>query len=145
MFLLSVICLQYPCVCRLQCLFNLCYLSYLADNCISRSWLCYLLICVVLSFSGESDDDHEELYLAASSARDASSMCFTLLLHTQFHFSLQKQHIYVRYPYQSLTLLLVSVGLACSGPFWKKMESIFGALSPEDISYLKRQVMIEIP
>ncbi|KAL6202522.1 hypothetical protein ACLB2K_026230 [Fragaria x ananassa] len=56
-------------------------------------------------FTGESDDDHEELYLAASSAHDASS-------------------------------------LACSGPFWKKMESIFGALSPEDISYLKRQLSL---
>ncbi|PRQ32261.1 hypothetical protein RchiOBHm_Chr5g0044401 [Rosa chinensis] len=56
-------------------------------------------------FTGESDDDHEELYLAASSARDASS-------------------------------------LACSGPFWKKMESIFGSLSSEDMSYLKRQLSL---
>ncbi|KAK9938842.1 hypothetical protein M0R45_015560 [Rubus argutus] len=56
-------------------------------------------------FTGESDDDHEELYMAASSARNASN-------------------------------------LACSGPFWKKMESIFGSLSSEDISYLKRQLSL---
>ncbi|XP_050369602.1 uncharacterized protein LOC126787743 isoform X2 [Argentina anserina] len=55
--------------------------------------------------TGESDDDHEELYLAANSARDANS-------------------------------------LACSGPFWKKMESIFGSLTSEDISYLKRQLSL---
>lgn len=38
-----------------------------------------------MSFSGESDDDHEELYMAASSARNASSMHFTLLIHTHTH------------------------------------------------------------
>jgi hypothetical protein len=35
-----------------------------------------------MSFSGESDDDHEELYMAASSARNASSMHFALFIHT---------------------------------------------------------------
>lgn len=54
-------------------------------------------------FTGESDDDHEELYMAANSARNASKV-------------------------------------ASSGPFWKKMESVFGSLSSEDISYLQRQL-----
>ncbi|XP_050139481.1 uncharacterized protein LOC126615659 [Malus sylvestris] len=54
-------------------------------------------------FTGESDDDHEELFLAANSARNASKF-------------------------------------ACSGPFWKKMELVFGSLSSEDISYLQQQL-----
>lgn len=54
-------------------------------------------------FTGESDDDHEELLAAANSARNASS-------------------------------------LAYSGPFWKKMKSIFASLSSEDMSYLKQQL-----
>ncbi|KAJ6983952.1 hypothetical protein NC653_022236 [Populus alba x Populus x berolinensis] len=29
--------------------------------------------------------------------------------------------------------------LACSGPFWKKMDSIFASVSLEDLSYLKQQ------
>lgn len=61
-----------------------------------------------MSFSGESDDDHEELYMAASSARNASSMHFALLIHThthaQFNGSLQEQQIYAIYPYLSLKL-----------------------------------------
>lgn len=36
-------------------------------------------------------------------------------------------------------MLAFGLGLACSGPFWKKMESVF-TLSSEDVSYLKRQV-----
>ncbi|KAM1100254.1 hypothetical protein FF1_006701 [Malus domestica] len=54
-------------------------------------------------FTGESEDDHEELYLAANSARNASKS-------------------------------------ACSGPFWKKMELLFGSLGSEDISYLQQQL-----
>ncbi|TXG73620.1 hypothetical protein EZV62_002199 [Acer yangbiense] len=58
---------------------------------------------VTADFTGESDDDHEELFVAAHSARNASN-------------------------------------LACSGPFWKKMESIFTSLSSEDMSFLKQQL-----
>ncbi|XP_039012868.1 uncharacterized protein LOC120142194 isoform X2 [Hibiscus syriacus] len=54
-------------------------------------------------FTGESDDDdHDELFAAATSARKAS-------------------------------------GLSCSGPFWKKMGSIFNSLSSEDTSYVRQQ------
>lgn len=79
-------------------------MKYFGNKCVSRTWLCYLLICSGMSFSGESDDDHEELYMAASSARNASSMHFPLLIHThtQFNGSLQEQQIYVIYPYLSL-------------------------------------------
>ncbi|KAG6632109.1 hypothetical protein CIPAW_13G136500 [Carya illinoinensis] len=31
-------------------------------------------------------------------------------------------------------------GLACSGPFWNKMEAIFASVSSEDLSYLKQQL-----
>ncbi|XP_028772507.1 uncharacterized protein LOC114729635 [Neltuma alba] len=54
-------------------------------------------------FSGECDDDREELYQAANSARNAGNR-------------------------------------ACSGPFWRKMESIFSPICLEDSSYLKQQV-----
>ncbi|CAL1403946.1 unnamed protein product [Linum trigynum] len=54
-------------------------------------------------YTGESDDDREELFAAASSARKASN-------------------------------------LACSGPYWKKMEPIFSSVSSEDTSYLKEQL-----
>lgn len=30
--------------------------------------------------------------------------------------------------------------LACSGPFWKKIESVFASPSIEDVSFLKQQV-----
>ncbi|KAJ6311115.1 hypothetical protein OIU76_015777 [Salix suchowensis] len=30
--------------------------------------------------------------------------------------------------------------LACSGPFWKKMDSVFASVSLEDLSYLKQQL-----
>ncbi|XP_057986816.1 uncharacterized protein LOC110659949 isoform X2 [Hevea brasiliensis] len=56
-----------------------------------------------LDFTGESDDDREELFVAANSARNASNR-------------------------------------ACCGPFWKKMESIFGSVCSEDMSYLKQQL-----
>ncbi|KAG6778205.1 hypothetical protein POTOM_018059 [Populus tomentosa] len=56
-----------------------------------------------LDFTGESDDDHEELFSAANSARKASE-------------------------------------LACSGPFWKKMDSYFAPVSLEDMSYLKQEL-----
>ncbi|KAK4255235.1 hypothetical protein QN277_008256 [Acacia crassicarpa] len=54
-------------------------------------------------FSGDCDDDREELIQAANSARNASN-------------------------------------LACSGPFWRKMESVFAPVSLEDSSYLKQQL-----
>ncbi|GMJ10702.1 SAGA complex subunit 1 [Hibiscus trionum] len=57
-------------------------------------------------FTGESDDDdRDELFAAATSARNAS-------------------------------------GLACSGPFWKKMGSIFNSVSSEDTSYLRQQLSL---
>ncbi|XP_040992755.1 uncharacterized protein LOC121239556 isoform X2 [Juglans microcarpa x Juglans regia] len=56
-----------------------------------------------LNFTGESNDDREELFVAANAARNASS-------------------------------------LACSGPFWNKMEAIFASVSSEDLSYLKQQL-----
>lgn len=56
-----------------------------------------------LNYTGESDDDREELLVAANAAHNARS-------------------------------------LACSGPFWKKMESIFASVSAEDLSYLKQQL-----
>jgi hypothetical protein len=56
-----------------------------------------------LNYTGESEDDREELFGAANAAHNASS-------------------------------------LACSGPFWKKMESIFASVSSEDVSYLKQQL-----
>ncbi|GMI74316.1 SAGA complex subunit 1 [Hibiscus trionum] len=52
---------------------------------------------------GESDDDRDELFAAATAARNATS-------------------------------------LACSGPFWKKMGSIFNSVSSEDTSYLRQQL-----
>ncbi|XP_031261152.1 uncharacterized protein LOC116119352 isoform X3 [Pistacia vera] len=58
---------------------------------------------VTSDFAVESDDDHEDLFAAANSARNASS-------------------------------------LACSGKFWKKMESIFASLSLEDMTFLKQQL-----
>ncbi|XP_022752570.1 uncharacterized protein LOC111301277 isoform X2 [Durio zibethinus] len=54
-------------------------------------------------FTGESDDDHDELFTAATSAANAS-------VH------------------------------ACSGPFWKKMGSIFNSVSSEDATYLRQQL-----
>ncbi|KAB2012684.1 hypothetical protein ES319_D09G107600v1 [Gossypium barbadense] len=57
-------------------------------------------------FTGESDeDDRDELFAAATSARNSSS-------------------------------------LACSGPFWKKMGSIFSSVSSEDTSYLRQQLSL---
>ncbi|XVF46908.1 hypothetical protein PTKIN_Ptkin03bG0066000 [Pterospermum kingtungense] len=56
-------------------------------------------------FTGESDDDHDELFAAATSARNASNV-------------------------------------ACSGPFWKKMGSIFNSVSTEDTSYLRQQLSL---
>ncbi|MBA0739880.1 hypothetical protein Gogos_013108 [Gossypium gossypioides] len=59
-----------------------------------------------IPFSGESDeDDRDELFAAATSARNSSS-------------------------------------LACSGPFWKKMGSIFSSVSSEDTSYLRQQLSL---
>ncbi|KAF5751613.1 hypothetical protein HS088_TW02G00628 [Tripterygium wilfordii] len=55
------------------------------------------------SLAGESDDDREDLFVAASSARNFSD-------------------------------------IACSGPYWKKMESLFAPICPEDMSYLKQQL-----
>ncbi|KAF8403280.1 hypothetical protein HHK36_011382 [Tetracentron sinense] len=63
-------------------------------------------------FTGESDDDREELLAAANSALNASC-----------------------------TYLLASVDLACSGSFWKKLEPIFTSVSSEDTSYLKQQLI----
>ncbi|KAM7274508.1 hypothetical protein ACFE04_016374 [Oxalis oulophora] len=54
-------------------------------------------------FTGESDDDREELSVAANSARNASN-------------------------------------LACSGPFWKKVEPVFSSVSTDDTSYFKKQL-----
>ncbi|KAA8544238.1 hypothetical protein F0562_022250 [Nyssa sinensis] len=56
-------------------------------------------------FTGESDDDREQLLAAAKSARNASY-------------------------------------LACSGPFWKKMEYIFASVSSQDASCLKQQLSL---
>ncbi|XWS28576.1 hypothetical protein CRYUN_Cryun25bG0082100 [Craigia yunnanensis] len=56
-------------------------------------------------FTSESDDDHDELFAAATSAGNASS-------------------------------------LACSGPFWKRMGSIFNSVSSEDTSYLRQQLSL---
>ncbi|XP_039008513.1 uncharacterized protein LOC120136605 [Hibiscus syriacus] len=53
--------------------------------------------------TGESDDDHDELFAAATSARFATSLAF-------------------------------------SGPFWKKMGSIFNSVSSEDSSFLRQQL-----
>ncbi|XP_016719984.2 uncharacterized protein [Gossypium hirsutum] len=53
-------------------------------------------------FTGESDDDRDELFAAATSARNANS-------------------------------------LACTGPFWKKMGSMFNSVSSEDTSFLRQQ------
>lgn len=40
-----------------------------------------------------------------------------------------------------LDILLVNVGHACSGTFWKKMEYIFSSISSEETSYLEQQVV----
>ncbi|KAK8544419.1 hypothetical protein V6N13_056200 [Hibiscus sabdariffa] len=53
--------------------------------------------------TGESEDDRDELFAAATSACNATS-------------------------------------LACSGPFWKKMGSIFNPVSSEDSSFLRLQL-----
>ena len=89
---------------------------------------------------GESDDDHEELYLAATSARSASSMPLTYL----YIVIIEKCSIsaaYLSFLRVSDIVWLVSVGLACSNTFWKKMEYIFASLRSEDASYLKQQVL----
>lgn len=39
---------------------------------------------------------------------------------------------------------IVYVDLACSGPFWHKMESIFATVSMENSAYLKQQVATSI-
>ncbi|KAG2674434.1 hypothetical protein I3760_13G135300 [Carya illinoinensis] len=56
-----------------------------------------------LNYTGEFNDNCEELFVAANAACNASS-------------------------------------LACSGPFWNKMEAIFASVSSEDLSYLKQQL-----
>ncbi|XWS73915.1 hypothetical protein CRYUN_Cryun02cG0170000 [Craigia yunnanensis] len=56
-------------------------------------------------FTGESDDDHDELFAAATFAHNASN-------------------------------------LGCSGPFWKKMGSIFNSVSSEGTSYLRQQLSL---
>ena len=56
-------------------------------------------------FTGESDDDYEDLLAAAKAANNTSNM-------------------------------------ACSSPFWKKMESFFASVSLEDVSYLKQQLRL---
>ncbi|KAK9284066.1 hypothetical protein L1049_012326 [Liquidambar formosana] len=59
--------------------------------------------CGSPDFTGDSDDDREELLAAAKFASNASY-------------------------------------LACSNPFWKKMERIFASVSLGDTSYLKQQL-----
>ncbi|PON41401.1 spectrin beta chain, brain [Parasponia andersonii] len=92
-------------------------------------------------FTGESDDYHEELYLAAKSARNASSMP----LDYMYIVIIQKSSVsaaYLSFLNISDICWLESVGLACSNTFWKKMEYIFASLRSEDASYLKQQLSV---
>ncbi|RVW86992.1 hypothetical protein CK203_043492 [Vitis vinifera] len=41
-----------------------------------------------------------------------------------------------------MPLLFSSTDMACSSPFWKKMESFFASVSLEDVSYLKQQLRL---
>lgn len=66
----------------------------------------------------------------------------TSFLYSNFRSSPERQHYCIFCTYHKI--LLVSVGLACSGPFWNKMESIFASVSSEDLSYLKQQVLITL-
>ncbi|KAE8691713.1 putative DNA binding protein [Hibiscus syriacus] len=43
---------------------------------------------------------------------------------------------------EAATLARNASGLACSGPFWKKMGSIFNSVSSEDTSYLRQQLSL---
>ncbi|XP_039032827.1 uncharacterized protein LOC120168043 [Hibiscus syriacus] len=44
--------------------------------------------------------------------------------------------------FAAATSALKASGLACSGPFWKKMGSIFNSLSSEDTSYVRQQLSL---
>lgn len=89
---------------------------------------------------GESDDDREERTAAANFACNARSMFLTSIL---FYFALYKYIylliVYTLYTYFSLCLSAVFADFACSSPFWKKMEPIFG-FSLQEAFYMKEQV-----
>lgn len=89
-------------------------------------------------FSGESDDDHEDLFAAADSARNASSMH---LGNSVSCLSPVEPALFLYILFSVTHILLVPLGLACSGTFWKKMKYIFSSLSLEDVTYFKQQVV----
>lgn len=84
-------------------------------------------------------DDREALYQAANSARNASSM----YLEPFYLLNLPCDPYGMTFYATFCTLLVFwcsNVDVACSSPFWRKMESIFAPVSLEDSSYLKQQV-----
>lgn len=85
-----------------------------------RIWQYYFLICIVISLSGESDDDHEELYVAANSARNASSMLLDLLVHTQSLTALYKSSIFLLHIHAFITKVLPGFCRTCK--FWPILE-----------------------
>ncbi|KAJ6986618.1 hypothetical protein NC653_019981 [Populus alba x Populus x berolinensis] len=80
-------------------------------------------------FSGESDDDREELLAAANFACNASCMHMT---------SSPPPPPASLYVHSFLTFSFADI--SCSGSFWKKMEPVFAPICSGDSSYLKQQL-----
>lgn len=88
---------------------------------------------MIFGISGDSDDDHEDIFAAANSARKAASTHPSIYLLSQ-----------VLLPQVSSNCSYLFVDLACSGKFWKKMEHIFAAVNSDDMQYMKDQVIVQI-
>lgn len=82
--------------------------------------------------------------MAANAARNASSMSLNVISFSSFYFGSSLKNSTFVASVHITKYWFVSIGLACSGPFWKKMESIFASVSSDDLSYLKQQVVMEI-
>lgn len=84
---------------------------------------------------GKSDDDREELMAAANHARNASCKTITFLFLILGVRSYSASSLwYIIY------IFFISVDLACSSAFWKKIEPIFAPVSSKDKTYLSTQV-----
>lgn len=87
-------------------------------------------------FSGESEDDREELIVAANLACNSSRMhlgsipCLSYLLYDFSHCWMN-----------NIPLFLLAVVNACTSAFWKTVESLFASIGPDEKSYLSEQVI----
>lgn len=89
----------------------------------------------IFGISGESDDDREDIFAAANSARKAASTPPSICLLFQVKFYCHKFPSNYKYLF---------VDLACSGNFWKKMDHIFAAVNADDMQNMMDQVIIKI-